>query len=510
MLDIIRPIKTDDLSVKSRDDITNDNDLMSGLIPPVSAEPVTAEKTAEINSKTVTLIEGLQKKETPANPSKGQQLKPMTKAELKNLYYKLGQQARFTVHKTWPLLLLTGAIIALLVLYAGFPVINAVVSFVALTILYAWYASPAEEDVQSSNNPIKRRKSKKERIEQDVWTQLIESIPDPIFILGPQNRLLHANNQAQSIFGTTRTGQSISSIVRTPKLLEAISSVYKTHTPKKFQLTERTPIERQFSVNISWISKGKESDGPAILIHFRDLTEQERLNRMRADFIANASHELRTPIASLLGFIETLQGPARNDEAARDKFLSIMADQGRRMTGLVDDLLSLSRVEMNAHKIPQDKIDLVSILRATIDSLAPLAADQTITLELAPITQEYIVLGDKDELSQVFQNLIHNAIKYGREKGHVWVRFSELASDKNHQKKICVEIEDDGLGIEAHHIPRLTERFYRVDVEQSRQKGGTGLGLAITKHIIGHHRGELKIRSELGKGSVFSVMLPKA
>lgn len=348
-----------------------------------------------------------------------------------------------------------------------------------------------------------------------IWAKLIESIPDPIIILGshnngPQNKLLYANKQAQSIFSINKFDQDISAIIRNPYLLEAINSVAETKGQKYIQHTERTPIERQFSVNLAWLPKETGDRGPTILAHFRDLTEQERLNRMRADFIANASHELRTPIASLMGFIETLQGPARNDEVARDRFLAIMASQGKRMTSLVDDLLSLSRVEMNAHKIPNDEIDLVSLLRSTVDVLSPLAKEQNIRLELIQPEDPFVAYGERNELAQVFQNLVHNAIKYGREDGYVRISFKNAEFDKNRQQKVCVEIKDNGLGIEAHHIPRLTERFYRVDVEESREKGGTGLGLAIVKHIITHHRGELKITSDHGSGSTFSVLLPKA
>ena len=294
-------------------------------------------------------------------------------------------------------------------------------------------------------------------------------------------------------------------------MLEAIEAVSESKEKKKIQLLERTPIERQFTVNIAWLSREDDRD-PTILVHFRDLTEQERLNKMRADFIANASHELRTPIASLLGFVETLQGPAKNDEAAREKFLGIMAVQGKRMTSLIDDLLSLSRVEMNAHKIPSEKVDLITLLHNTIDSLTPLAEQQNIKLEFEEPEGEFIAVGEDDELSQVFQNLVHNAIKYGKSDGEGYVRIylAEIKRDKNKQEKIKIIVEDNGIGIASHHIPRLTERFYRADIEQSREKGGTGLGLAITKHIITHHRGELKINSRQGHGSIFSVLLPKA
>ncbi len=415
---------------------------------------------------------------------------------------------------TWMLLAAVAIIFGLLKQYAGWSWSMVTGSFVCFTIFLFWYTA-TEPATGSIRNKKKTRKKLKTREEMAIWAKLIESIPDPIIILGshnngPQNKLLYANKQAQSIFSINKFDQDISAIIRNPYLLEAINSVAETKGQKYIQHTERTPIERQFSVNLAWLPKETGDRGPTILAHFRDLTEQERLNRMRADFIANASHELRTPIASLMGFIETLQGPARNDEVARDRFLAIMASQGKRMTSLVDDLLSLSRVEMNAHKIPNDEIDLVSLLRSTVDVLSPLAKEQNIRLELIQPEDPFVAYGERNELAQVFQNLVHNAIKYGREDGYVRISFKNAEFDKNRQQKVCVEIKDNGLGIEAHHIPRLTERFYRVDVEESREKGGTGLGLAIVKHIITHHRGELKITSDHGSGSTFSVLLPKA
>lgn len=407
-------------------------------------------------------------------------------------------------------MLFTALVLIIISNFTSLSFSSALFAFVSAACGLAWASAPLAKE-REQNAKVARSKTAKRKNEKIIWEQLIESIPDPVFILGPQNKLLYANEQAKNIFNIKRLGVGISAIIRTPKLLEAIDAVTESKEKKKIQLVERTPIERQFTVNIAWLAREDKSD-PTILVHFRDLTEQERLNRMRADFIANASHELRTPIASLLGFVETLQGPAKNDEAAREKFLGIMAVQGRRMTNLVDDLLSLSRVEMNAHKIPNEKVDLVSLLHNTMDSLTPLAEQQNIKLEFEEPGEEFIAIGEEDELSQVFQNLVHNAIKYGKSDGEGYVRLflAHIKRDKNKQEQIKVIVEDNGIGIAPHHIPRLTERFYRADIEQSREKGGTGLGLAITKHIITRHRGELKVNSRKGHGSIFSVLLPKA
>lgn len=426
---------------------------------------------------------------------------------------KLREQLTLAFYRilgTWPLMLVTGTILALLYSYADLTISSALFAFISISIGFAWVSAPLASE-RKTNARKSRKNTSKRKKEKVIWGQLIESIPDPVFILGTQNKIIFANEQAINLFNIKDLGVNLAAIIRTPQLLETIEAVKESKAKEQIQLVERTPIERQFTVNIAWLSREGDTD-PAILLHFRDLTEQERLNRMRADFIANASHELRTPIASISGFIETLQGPAKDDEVAREKFLGIMAVQGKRMTNLVDDLLSLSRVEMNAHKIPNAKINLTTLLHNTIDSLAPLAEQQDIKIVFDEPEGEFIAIGEEDELSQVFQNLVHNAIKYSKNDGEGYVRIylAHSKRDKNKQEKIKVIVEDNGIGIASHHIPRLTERFYRADSEQSRQKGGTGLGLAITKHIVTHHRGELKINSRKGKGSTFSVLLPKA
>jgi two-component system phosphate regulon sensor histidine kinase PhoR len=221
---------------------------------------------------------------------------------------------------------------------------------------------------------------------------------------------------------------------------------------------------------------------------------------MRTDFVANASHELRTPLASLRGFIETLQGPARNDPRAQEKFLGIMQEQVTRMSRLVDDLMSLSRLELKAKVTPDDAVDLVPLIGSVCDALAPLAADVGVEIKRIVPEGPVNVSGDSDELTQVFENLIENACKYGQEGKKVEVRLSAVKG-----QPVEVSIQDYGPGIPEEHVPRLTERFYRVNVESSRSKKGTGLGLAIVKHILTRHRARLVIRSEVGKGSTFTV-----
>ena len=239
-----------------------------------------------------------------------------------------------------------------------------------------------------------------------------------------------------------------------------------------------------------------------ILLVFQDLTPLRRSEEMRVDFVANASHELRTPLAALSGFIDTLLGSAREDAEARNRFLAIMKAQANRMTRLIGDLLSLSRVELNEHMHPETPVDLVPVVRQVIDGLQTLATDRNVGIVISPPDAPVMVPGDRDELTRVFENLIENALKYGASGKRVDVKCAATSSEA------LVTIRDYGPGIAAEHIPRLTERFYRVDVTQSRAEGGTGLGLALVKHILNRHRGKLSIESEAGKGATFAVRLP--
>lgn len=418
------------------------------------------------------------------------------------------QRALWRLKKSWHYLLAIALTQLLLLTTTSLTINWAILAFLLLVACFALLNSPVEEYQPATSSKKSKRKNSTNNALQTL-NDLIEALPDPVLLLNENYRLLSANHQARINFEINRLGQDISAIIRNPDLLEAVARVARTRDTERIHLLTRVPLERQYTVNIRALTRSRSSD-PAFLIHFRDLSEQERLNRMRADFIANASHELRTPLASLLGFIDTLQGPAKDDPAAREKFLNVMATQGKRMSRLIEDLLSLSRVEMNVHQHPSDELDIAALISHTIDILTPLAKEQGMRLEWQAPQDPVNTIGNRDELSQVLQNLIHNAIKYGREGGYVRVSIGEDRTAGTLRPRFAIHIEDNGIGIDQHHIPRLTERFYRVDAEQSRQKGGTGLGLAIAKHILTHHRGELKIRSTLGKGSTFTIFLPKA
>ena len=328
---------------------------------------------------------------------------------------------------------------------------------------------------------------------------LMDQLPIPVMLLDDDERVLFVNRSMRDVLGPGLDRKRASSVLRNPVVLGAIAEArggFSSNVP--FSLP--VPIERYYQAYAARISVSPSVT--ALLLH--DLTVVKRSEQLRADFIANASHEFRTPLAAVSGFIETLRGHAKDDEVARGQFLDIMGVEAARMRRLIDDLLSLSRIEMNEHVKPEGRIGLESVVRQAVAALKPLAAQDDMTVTVKAEAGVPQVIGDHDELVQLFQNLVHNAIKYGREHGRVDITVGEADG------QAFVAVRDDGEGIAANAIPRLTERFYRVDVKRSREKGGTGLGLAIVKHIISRHQGRLAIESKLGEGSTFTVSLPAA
>lgn len=327
--------------------------------------------------------------------------------------------------------------------------------------------------------------------------QLAAQLPDPLIIFDHEGTILYVNPAANGAFGPLARGGTLLLHFRAPEMQTLVQSVMSDAQAGSIDYSERVPVERWYRATVLRLDQG--GSDRQYLLSFRDLTEAHRLERMRSDFIANASHELRTPLASLSGFIETLRGPARNDAVARDNFLEIMQKQAERMARLIDDLLSLSRIEMKAHIAVKDQVDLTIVLNHVVDTLRPLATNLDIEIERHIDPGPVMVLGDRDELTQVFQNLLENACKYGQSGKKVVVEL------KNNGEGIKATIQDFGPGIPEEHIPRLTERFYRVNIETSRAQKGTGLGLAIVKHILTRHRARLVVRSRVGEGSSFTV-----
>jgi len=333
---------------------------------------------------------------------------------------------------------------------------------------------------------------------------LVEAYPEPALLLNPGGIVLSANGAARSMLGQVRLGAPISLMLRAPDVLEAVRETGAAGTTRLVPFNLRVPVERSYEAHILPVRFDRAATGvpDLVMLVFRDLTQAMRVDQMRADFVANASHELRTPLASVTGFIDTLRGPARDDPAMRDKFLNIMSEQARRMSRLIDDLLSLSRVEMNVHRAPETAIDLVPLAAHVRDSLSPLARDRGVEIAIETSGSPVTVRGDRDELIRLIENLVENALKYGASGKRVEIG---VRVDNN---EAALSVRDFGPGIAPEHLPRLTERFYRVDVAQSREQGGTGLGLAIVKHIAARHRARLSIESEPGKGATFSVRFP--
>lgn len=333
----------------------------------------------------------------------------------------------------------------------------------------------------------------------------------PAFVLDRGATVLFQSRAAEKAFGLFPAGLHLSARLRSPGILDMVRETMTTGEPNQIEHSERLPSERVYVARVVPILGGENfplapENAPdrLYLLSFRDISELRRLDRMRSDFVANASHELRTPLASLRGFIETLQGPARSDPEAQERFLAIMFDQATRMSRLVDDLMSLSRLELKSHIAPDQAVDLKPLLAHVRDALLPLAADLGVEIRIHLPEDRVEVLGDRDELVQVFENLIENAIKYGQE-GKIVDVWLKAPGKTMLSEPVEVTVIDRGPGIPGEHVPRLTERFYRVSVTDSRSKKGTGLGLAIVKHILTRHRARLIVRSEVGKGSEFTV-----
>jgi two-component system phosphate regulon sensor histidine kinase PhoR len=340
--------------------------------------------------------------------------------------------------------------------------------------------------------------------------EVFERLPDPLLLLDASGRVVFANKAMRDVVGTGTQNKPVSSVLRTPAVLNAIERTVATGEPTSVAFSIPVPVERHYQAYATRMEQSPRLT--ALLLH--DVTSMIRAEEARADFIANASHELRTPLAAVSGFIDTLKGHAKDDEGARAKFLDIMSEEANRMRRLIDDLLSLTRIELNEHVPPSGSVDIVALARNAAAALQSLAKADAVTISVADAKDLPAVIGERDELTQLLQNLIHNAIKYGRDGGHVWVSFALAPSSATPPGRrgggamVAISIRDDGEGIPREAVPRLTERFYRVDVKRSRERGGTGLGLAIVKHIVNRHGGRLAIESKQGEGSTFTVFLP--
>lgn len=357
-----------------------------------------------------------------------------------------------------------------------------------------------------------RRAERQATAQRLLLETLLEALPDAVLLLDRRGTIVQANRAALRTFGLERAGVPLARATRDPGVLAAVNAALATGAPSTVQFSPVDDRLKLFAARIQPLEPAE--GGRGVILALREQSEQLLIERMRSDFVANASHEIKTPLAAIVGIIETLRGPARDDAAARAMFLATMAEEAQRMQRLVDDLLSLSQIELAARRPPATSVALAEVLEGALARMRPMAAAERVRLVLdAPPSLPELV-ADADQLHQLLANLIDNAIKYGGPGKEVRLEVRQLdaapptAGPVAGRPAVEIAVVDQGEGIAAEHLPRLTERFYRVDKARSRKVGGTGLGLAIVKHIVRRHQGHLQIASEIGRGSRFSVLLP--
>ncbi len=347
-------------------------------------------------------------------------------------------------------------------------------------------------------------------MEKDYYLKIVNAVREAIFIIDSGRRIQFANVIANRQFGQALVGQDFVRVIRHPDCLAAINSVLAGADRSTAVVSVESHAKTIFDVTVVDLGD-RNPDGAKAMISLADVSHVHEAEQMRSDFVANVSHELRSPLTTISGFIETLLASAKDDPLARMRFLTLMRGEADRMIRLIADLLSLSKVEAIQRVRPTSVANIDSVLQRTLAALRDQAEREGKALRLEIETPSGTIPGSEDELIQVFQNLIENSLKYSAPNSEVVARVwhKERAAGIE-GPAIAVTVTDQGEGIPREHIPRLTERFYRVDTSRSRDKGGTGLGLAIVKHIVSRHRGRLQIDSERGKGSKFTVFLPES
>lgn len=376
----------------------------------------------------------------------------------------------------------------------------------------AWALGLALRKTQKQPAPEANRQISRDHFPAGLGRALLNQMPAPLIVISEQERLVYMNPAAQAILPKAEMGAHYSTMIRASAFVAAMEQILADRQDADFSFTLMMERERFFEARASMLPAGARDFGEEdhVIFQIEDRTRDKASLQARTDFVANASHELRTPLASVLGYIETLQGHAKDDPEARELFLGIMMKQASRMQRLVDDLMNLSRIEMNAHIRPEEPLDLHGLAAEAAHALFPLATqnDVILQIEIATDTRGPVVLGDRDQLAQVIVNLVDNAIKYGGQGQKV--RVFPAAPSAKYPGQAGISIRDAGPGIARENVHRLTERFFRVNAGQSKDKGGTGLGLAITKHILNRHSGALGIESVPGEGSTFTLWLPLA
>ncbi|CAN5198379.1 ATP-binding protein [soil metagenome] len=418
-----------------------------------------------------------------------------------------------TIFSPWPdrlrhaaiILLAAGLALGALVLFSELPAAHAGLVFLCIAgaSLVPWrlHDVVASRDDALGVNPV----------EAPAVRAIIAGMPDPAVLLDRAGRVIHLNAAAAQLAPALRKNELAQFALRSPEIITALREAIATTESRRATYLDHVPVDRWLELIVTPLPVPTAFGGAdyCMLMTFHDQTPLRRVEEMRADFVANASHELRTPLAALSGFIDTLQGPAKDDAKARERFLGIMHTQATRMARLIDDLLSLSRVELSAHVRPDTLVDLLPIIRQVGDGLEPLAGERNVKVEMDLPDVPVMIAGEREELLRLFENLIENALKYGASGGRVMVSVAAGISPEG-APEMRVAVRDFGPGIAPEHLPRLTERFYRVDVGDSRAQGGTGLGLSLVKHILNRHRGRLLIESVPKNGATFTAAFPQA
>jgi two-component system, OmpR family, phosphate regulon sensor histidine kinase PhoR len=403
------------------------------------------------------------------------------------------------------ILLAAGLAMTVLVMFGELSPVRAAAVFIciAAAALVPWRlhnVAASREDVRGVNP-----------VETAAVSAIVAGMPDPAVLLDRAGRVIHLNAAAAQLAPALRKNELAQFALRSPEIITALREAIATTEARRATYLDHVPVDRWMELIITPVPVPTLFGGTdrCMLMTFHDQTPLRRVEEMRADFVANASHELRTPLAALSGFIDTLQGPAKDDAKARERFLGIMHTQATRMARLIDDLLSLSRVELSAHVRPDTLVDIVPIIRQVADGLESLARERQVVIDIDLPDTPVTIAGDREELLRVFENLIENALKYGASGGKVIVSLTSAVSGEG-VPEVRVTVRDFGPGIAPEHLPRLTERFYRVDVGDSRAQGGTGLGLSLVKHIVNRHRGRLLIESVPKNGATFTACFPQA
>src|SRR5580693_4836368 len=402
------------------------------------------------------------------------------------------------------ILLAAGLALAVLVALDELSPLRASVVFacIAAAALVPWRlhnAVTSREDVRGVNP-----------VEAAAVSAVVAGMPDPAVLLDRAGRVVHLNAAAAQLAPALRKNELAQFALRSPEIITALREAIATSETRRATYLDHVPVDRWMELIVTPVPVPTLFGGTdkCMLMTFHDQTPLRRVEEMRADFVANASHELRTPLAALSGFIDTLQGPAKEDAKARERFLGIMHTQATRMARLIDDLLSLSRVELSAHVRPDTLADIVPIIRQVVDGLEPLARERQVEIDIDLPDVPVSIAGDREELLRLFENLVENALKYGASGGKVIVSLTSVTAGEG-APEVRVMVRDFGPGIAPEHLPRLTERFYRVDVGDSRAQGGTGLGLSLVKHIVNRHRGRLLIESVPKNGATFTACFPQ-